>query len=155
MTSLSSLKYICNMWRFLFNHQVYRQRLAEFRNILPRQQSRAFQEATEANLIRGQLTEINARFDKLKLRYGKHLRLLNELVAKHQLYTDSVGGVSTWLGGAEATLGKMKSEPIGATKETILRQIGKAEVCVQPLSLITLWILSSWKLGMGSMQNMC
>ncbi|XP_041483740.1 microtubule-actin cross-linking factor 1-like isoform X4 [Lytechinus variegatus] len=112
---------------FIDMAKVYRQRLAEFRSILPRQQSRAFQEAAEPNIIRGQLTDINARFDKLKLRYGKHLRLLNELVAKHQLYADSVGGVSTWLGNAEATLSKMKSEPIGATKETILRQIEKAE----------------------------
>ena len=82
MRSLSSQTHVTCDISFSSTRSIVRGLLSSS-NILPRQQSRAFQEATEANLIRGQLTEINARFDKLKLRYGKHLRLLNELVAKH------------------------------------------------------------------------
>ena len=110
------------------HHQTYRQKLSEFRSSLPRQHARGFKETGDTSLIRGQLADINGRFDKLRGRYAKHGTWLKELSDKHQVYEDSVQGVSSWLEKAETKLDQMKAEPIGANKETIIRQIEKAEV---------------------------
>ena len=108
---------------------MYRQELGDFRNnTLPRQVTRSFQETPESNIIRNLLTDLNGRFEKLKLRSGKHGKTLQELVERHQAYHDKVTGTSTWLGQAEKTLDTLQKEPIGVKADSIIRQIQKVKV---------------------------
>ncbi|XP_071485353.1 microtubule-actin cross-linking factor 1, isoforms 1/2/3/4-like [Diadema antillarum] len=102
--------------------KIYSQSLDEFRIRVPLQNSRAFQETPETQLLVGQLRDVTYRFDKLRVRYLKHVRLFEEFVAK-DTFSEKVSSASTWLGDARTTLKDMRSEPIVAAKEVILRQI--------------------------------
>ncbi|XP_071485329.1 dystonin-like [Diadema antillarum] len=103
--------------------EVYRQKLAEFRSTVQLQESGAFQEAPQTHILKGELQDVSNRFSQLKGRYKKLLLHFNELIPKHLTYINRVNGFSEWLEVSQTTLDKMKSEPIVASKETILRQI--------------------------------
>ena len=108
---------------------MYRQALADFRNgVLPRDFVRNFSENQSTNAINTKLTDLNERFDRLKLTSAQHLERLQDLVERHTVYSKASDRVLEWLPTPEKTVETLLREPIASEPANVQKQIDKLEV---------------------------
>ena len=84
---------------------------------------RSFQENKESEVIFKILSDLHARYERLRTACFDHGDLLDQLVVKHTKYWGRVGTTQDWLQGANDSLKGILKEPIGAETATIRRQI--------------------------------
>ncbi|XP_033113685.1 microtubule-actin cross-linking factor 1-like [Anneissia japonica] len=122
----ADLKYIVKAGqKILDGAKGYKQDLAAYREVVPRQVVRNFTENPPSNVIRSKLNQITARYERLKLSSKDHCGELEEVVSRQQSFEDQCDQLQSWFQDTENTAKAIMHEPIGADPVVVQKQIDK------------------------------
>ena len=103
--------------------------MGEFRAMkLPREFLRAFHETPDQNIIKDNISDMNERYERLKMKSVVFANKLSDIADRLQRYQECLDGTNRWLGEAQKTMSTVLREPIGATPSDIHRQIDQLKV---------------------------
>ena len=107
---------------------------------MPRQFLRNFRVEPENTVIVDKLSDINERYEKLKLKCNDHTQRIMSLLALHDKYRVSVETLVVWIDDTQHLINDLVKEPISETADGVNEQMDKLRVCGRDyLSFVAAW----------------
>ncbi len=109
--------------------QAHRSRLDKFREmVMPRQFLRNFRVEPENTVIVDKLSDINERYDKLKVKSNEHTQRIMGLLALHDKYRVSVETLVVWIDDTQHRINELSKEPIAESADGVTEQMDQLRV---------------------------
>ena len=134
LTCRHACRIVSIMVNFLLNFipprtQTHRSRLDKFREmVMPRQFQTKFRVEPENTVIVDKLSEVNERYEKLKIKCNEHTQHTLNLLALHDKYRVSVETVVVWIDDTQTMINQLVREPVSETPDGVNDQIDKLRV---------------------------
>ncbi|XP_033123620.1 microtubule-actin cross-linking factor 1-like [Anneissia japonica] len=115
--------------------KTFRDALSEYRRLISTEHS--FMEISESRQIQDELSDVYERYTSLKSSFHRHIKLLKDIISKHQKYAESCNGVLPWIHDAYNNVSSFIKEPLETEPEGLARQMDQVKTLIHDLVLHT------------------